>query len=167
MIGPVSLARLLAVPALVCLIAAARSGPSPVRVTACDPAAPAVAVPGYFRGFYPDNPYYWPDVWGYRYHQPPVLDNATLSIDYMNVSPKTARTVEFGLMARGALVAEVRDVGTFSQNAEIKHQFGLDNRVFPIGTALPECIPLRVTFQDGSKWVNPHLPAIRKLLYGS
>ena len=53
------------------------------------------------------------------------------------------------------MVAEVRDVGTFSPGAEIKHQFGLSPNVFPLGTSIVECVPLKITFVDGSKWKNP------------
>ncbi|MGZ3510220.1 MAG: hypothetical protein ACXWNK_02680 [Vulcanimicrobiaceae bacterium] len=76
-------------------------------------------------GFYPAGAYYWYDVYGYRYLQPPIVGDPTLSIDYINVSPKVTKEIEFGLSARGHLVAEVRDVGTFSPNVEIKHAFDL------------------------------------------
>ena len=139
----------------------------PVNVQRCDPESGAVvARQGFVSAYYPPNPFYWQDVYGYRYYQPAlVAANPTLSIDYTNVSPKTARSIEFGLVARGDLIAEVKDVGTFSPNAEIKHRFGLDRNVFPIGTALPRCVPLRVAFTDGTRWVNPRLPALRRSLY--
>ena len=66
--------------------------------------------------------------------------------------------IEFGLVANGRLVAEVRDVGTFSPGAEIKHQFGLNPNVFPLQTALSRCVPLRIIFADGTTWKNGHLP---------
>ena len=56
--------------------------------------------------------------------------------------------IEFGLVARGTLIAEVRDVGKFSPNIEIKHSFGLSPNVFPIGTGLPQCVALRVTYAN-------------------
>jgi len=68
-------------------------------------------VPGYVPGYYPHGPYRWPDVYGYWYYQPPIATNATLAID-------------FGLLARGQLIAEIRDAGTFSPNVEIKHAIG-------------------------------------------
>jgi len=147
------------------MTAIAQTLPPPVRVLKCDPQPPNVVVPGFVPGFYPAAPYFWYDVYGYRYLQPPIVNDASLSIDYINISPKVAHIIEFGLIARGALVAESRDVGTFSPNVEIKHQFGLNPNVFPLGTALPRCPPLRVTFMDGTKWVNPHLPALRRAIY--
>jgi len=74
-------------------------------------------------------------------------------------------TIEFGLVANGVLRAEVRDVGTFSPGAEIKHSFGISANVFPIQTGLPQCIPLRITFADGSKWRNPALPHKNEKIY--
>lgn len=156
------------VAAFMCLVtvpAAAQTLPPPIRVVACEPQPPSLVVPGFVPGFYPMGPYYWYDVYGYRFLEPPIANNPTLSIDYFNVSPKVAKEVEFGLIARGHLVAEVRDVGTFSPNAEIKHTFGLNPNVFPIGTALPACVPLRVSFVDDTKWINPHLPAFRRSIY--
>jgi hypothetical protein len=63
------------------------------------------------------------------------------------------------------LVAEVRDVGTFSHGAEIKHTFGLSPNVFPISTGLPECVPLRITYENGKVWHNPRLPHANPGLY--
>jgi hypothetical protein len=129
-----------------------------VSVTECHPQR------SYDRGvygpaYYPFTPYYWTDPYGLRYRQLPVEPaSGTLSIDYMNISTKVMKTIDFGLVARGELVAEVRDVGTFSPHAEIKHQFGLDPNVFPLRTALAQCVPLRIIFADGTTWKNAHLP---------
>jgi hypothetical protein len=144
-----------------------------IRVSKCEPYQNTTVVSGgYAPGFvpayypYPRNPYYWNDVYGYRYRQPQVVkSNPSLAIDYTNVGTKVASTIEFGLIARGALVAEVRDVGTFSPGAEIKHTFGISPNVFPIQTGLPQCVPLRITYKDGTHWKNPHLPAIQRSLY--
>ncbi len=144
----------------------------PIHVTDCDPrsgfagrAYPA----GYVRGYYPGAPFYWVDPYGFRYYQPPLLAPApaapSLGISYTNTSPKTATTVVFGLIARGDLVAEVRDVGTFTTGAPIKHEFGLSPNVFPISTGLPRCVPLLVTFSDGTAWRNPHRPRAAGALY--
>jgi hypothetical protein len=141
----------------------------PVTVSTCDPRQNAQAFsPVYAPAYYPGGPYYgWYDVYGYRYYQPPVVQqNPTLAIDYRNVTQKTMSQVEFGLIANGHLVAEVKDVGKFSPGVEIKHEFGISPNVFPLQTGLPRCVPLRITFADGTKWHNPHLPAIRRQLYG-
>lgn len=143
----------------------------PLKVTTCNPSQNATAVgPAFVPGFYPVGPYYgWYDVYGYRYYQPPVVQtNPTLAIDYSNNTSKVMKEIEFGLIANGNLVAEVRDVGTFSPGIEIKHEFGVSPNIFPLQTGLPHCVPLRITFQDGTKWRNPNLPRHhRRQLYES
>ena len=123
--------------------------------------------PGYAPGFYRGGAY-WDDVYGYPYYQAPVVVNqsAQLKIDYVNITKQVMESIDFGLIANGRLVAEVRDVGTFSPGAEIKHVFGLSPNVFPLQTALPQCVPLRITYKDQATWVNPHLPALQQALYG-
>jgi hypothetical protein len=137
----------------------------PIQVSACDPRAGFVAYPGFLPAYYPLNRYYWYDVYGNNYYQPPFASNPTLAIEYVNASSKTAKIVEFGLVAHRELVAEVRDVGTFSPNVTIKHEFGLNPNVFPLGTALARCVPLYVRFDDGTRWRNPNLPALRRSMY--
>jgi hypothetical protein len=150
-------------------VPAMRLAPSLVRVTLCDPQR-SVAVPaysGFSPGYYPFAPYYWTDPYGFQYRQFPTMPTSgTLSIDYTNVTGQVMKTIDFGLVARGQLVAEVRDVGTFSPNAEIKHQFGVSNNVFPLRTALAQCIPLHIIYADGTTWTNPRLPKLRRELYG-
>lgn len=137
-----------------------------IKVNKCDPQLNTNVYPGYVAGYYPRlGPYGWYDVYGVRYTQPVLSGSAHLGIDYINNTSKPMSSIEFGLLARGALVAEVRDVGTFSPGAEIKHEFGISTNVFPLGTGLPVCVPLRITFADGSKWRNPHLPAIQRSIY--
>jgi len=144
------------------------TGPSPVQVNKCAPhQGQYVGGPvGFVPAYYPVGPYYWRDAWGYNYMQAPYAQTSPqLKIDYMNVTPNPLKEIEFGLIAKGTLVAEVRDVGTFTQGAEIKHSFGLSHNVFPLGTGLPQCVALRATFADGTKWVNPHLPHYQASLY--
>jgi hypothetical protein len=108
----------------------------------------------------------WPDVYGGSFYQPPVTTTKPeLGIDYVNIAHKTMHMIEFGLIANGILRAEVRDVGTFSPGAEIKHSFGISANVFPIQTGLPQCIPLHIEFADGSKWRNPKLPPKNENIY--
>ncbi len=138
----------------------------PIKVNSCNPQLNTNAYPGYVAGYYPRlGPYGWYDVYGVRYVQPVMSGSAHLGIDYVNATQKVMSSIEFGLLARGSLVAEVRDVGTFSPGAEIKHEFGISTNVFPLGTGLPVCVPLRITFADGTKWRNPHLPAIQRSIY--
>ena len=142
--------------------------PSNVKVALCKPTQGSTYVSGGFvPAYYPARPYYWGDAYGGRYYQPTVTTTSPeLAIDYTNEGTKVAKVIEFGLIARGQLVAEVRDVGTFSPGAEIKHKFGLSQNVFPLGTGLPECLPLRITYADGTKWHSRHLPALTRGLYG-
>ena len=130
-----------------------------INVTGCHPALNLQQMGGYggyASGWYGGR---WGDPWGYRYYQPPVTTaNPQLGIHYTNVSSKTMSEIQFGLIVNNRVVAEVRDVGSFSPNAEIKHKFGLSPNVFPLQTGLPKCTPLRITFQDGTTWKNPRLP---------
>jgi hypothetical protein len=143
---------------------------SPINVQSCNPKQGSYTYAGYTPAFYPGyaGGYWgWPSVYGpgYNYYQMPVQNNPELGIDYHNATTITMKDIEFGLVARGELLAEVRDVGTFSPGAEIKHVFGVSSNVFPIRTGLPQCVPLKITFMDGSKWTNPHLPALRASIY--
>ena len=149
------------------------SAAAPVHVKRCEPqqGTTTITSAGYSPGYYPaGGRYYWRDPYGHRYRQYPVTatahtSNPTLHIDYVNTNPKPLKEVQFGLVAKGHLVAEVRDVGTFSQGSEIKHSFGLSPNVFPLGTGLARCVPLRVTYEDGTTWTNPHLPQANASIY--
>jgi hypothetical protein len=141
----------------------------PVRVSNCSPQRNVrYTWTGYTPGFYPAYPGYWgwPSVYGPMYYQAPVAGDPTLGIDYANATNQVMKEIEFGLIVRGSLVAEVKDVGTFSPGAEIKHKFGLNPNVFPLQTSYAKCVPLKIRFEDGSKWKNPHLPAYRASMYG-
>lgn len=139
---------------------------SPVHVTTCEPSRNVGYMGGGWRpAYYPSRPYYWPSVYGYSYYQPPVrTSNPTLSINYSNATDEPMKQIEFGLVANGNLVAEVKDVGTFSPGASIKHEFGLSPNVFPLSTAMAHCVPLKITFADGTKWRSPHLPRLHRKL---
>jgi hypothetical protein len=150
--------------------ARAQTAPSAlVNVTTCDPQR-SISMPaysGFAPAFYPIAPYYWTDPYGFEFNQlPPTPASGTLSIDYTNVTNKVMTTIDFGLVARGRLVAEVRDVGKFSPHIEIKHQFGLDRNVFPLRTALSTCVPLHIVYADQTTWTNPHLPKADRHMFG-
>lgn len=149
-------------------MSAAAAPAHPVHVSVCNPQPPTTQTTAFYApGYYPGPRYYWNDVYGMRYYQPTVTTSSpTLQIDYKNATHKTMSEIEFGLIARGALVAEVKDVGKFSPGIEIKHSFGLSPNVFPLSTGLAQCVPLRIAFADGTKWRNPHLPALRHSIYG-
>jgi hypothetical protein len=144
--------------------------PHPIRVSNCSPQRNvSYNWAGYTPGFYPGyaGGYWgWPSVYGPMYYQAPVEHDPTLGIDYTNVTNHVMKEIEFGLIVRGELVAEVRDVGTFSPGAEIRHKFGLNPNVFPLQTSYAKCVPLKIAFEDGSHWKNPHLPAYRASMYG-
>ncbi len=74
---------------------------APIHVNRCHAQKLAIVLPGFDPAYYPVGPYYWNDVYGQRFIQPPILDNPTLSIDFVNSTKKVARVVEFGLVARG------------------------------------------------------------------
>jgi hypothetical protein len=154
----------LAVSAVIPAMALPRA-PRPVNVTTCLPSRNVVTTGGWVPGYYPRGPYYYPSVYGYRYYQPRMrTSNPTLSIDYTNATANPMKEIEFGLVANGNLVAEVKDVGTFSPGVEIKHQFGLSPNVFPLQTGLARCVPLKIVYEDGTTWKNPHLPALKRKL---
>ncbi len=144
----------------------------PLQVNGCNPERNvSYNYSGYTPAFYPYGYGYgrywgWPSVYGANYYQAPVENDPTLGIDYVNVTQHVMKQIEFGLIVRGSLVAEVKDVGTFSPGAEIKHKFGLSPNVFPIQTSYAKCVPLKIAFEDGSHWKNPHLPAYRASMYG-
>lgn len=92
----------------------------PVKVSTCNPERNVnYGWAGYTPGFYGPGVYGgywgWPSVYGPTYYQPPVENDPTLGIDYVNVTQQVMKEIEFGLIVRGALVAEVKDVGTFSR----------------------------------------------------
>jgi len=127
----------------------------------------ATTYSGYVPGYYPyARPWFWGDPYGYGFYQPPITtSNPTMYVDFTNTSDKVMKDVVWGLVANGRLVAEAKDVGTFSPGAEIKHKYGISENVFPLQTGLPQCIALAITFQDGTHLVNPNLPAIRRQMY--
>jgi hypothetical protein len=146
-----------------------RTMPNPIKVQTCSPSQNSAVVGGFAPAFYPVGmgAYWgWPSVYGPSYYSYPyATSNPSLAIDYHNNTQVTMSDIEFGLIARGDLVAEVRDKGTFSPGAEIKHEFGLSPNVFPLHTGIVQCVPLKITFADGTKWKNPNLPAMKRAIY--
>ncbi len=119
---------------------------------------------GYAPGFYGGGR--WGDPWGGMYYQPTyTTTQPQMAVDWTNITHKDMTEVQFGLIANGILKAEAKDVGTFSPNAEIKHKYGVPQSTFPLGTGLPQCVPLHITFADGTKWRNPKLPPKNTHIY--
>ena len=141
----VSLLAMLALVAIVIPVGAAQTMTGHIQVNEC---VPEQGVPSQS----------WVGPYGRMYSQ--TGTPSTLTIHYINEAPKPASTIEFGLVANNRLIAEVRDKGTFSTGAKIKHVFGISPNVFPIGTAFTFCVPLRVKYADGSVWTNPNPPSM-------
>ncbi len=87
------------------------------------------------------------------YDAPMMPRSPNLAVDYVNQTTSVIRSVEFGLMTRGHLLAEVRDAGMFTPTVEISHDFRVPN--LWIGRGGLTCVPLTVTFSDGTIWNNP------------
>ncbi|MGC8484158.1 MAG: hypothetical protein ACP5O6_00780 [Candidatus Baltobacteraceae bacterium] len=139
---------------------------NPIRISECRPQAVGSAMWAYSDGFFPSYPYYWSDSFGGMFYQPPIRNSPLLSIAYVNQTHRVMKNIEFGLLARGRLVAKVRDLGTFTPGALIRHQFGLSRNVLPLGTSFTKCVPLRIAFQNGTTWKNPRLRQLRRSIYG-
>jgi hypothetical protein len=108
---------------------------------------------------YPGHP--WIDPYG-GYHGVTNFPYTVgfLAIAYTNHATVAAKEVDFGLISRGSLIATAKDVGTFTPGVEIRHEFSVDPEIFPIGTALPYCAVLRITYADGTEWRNPNPPPL-------
>ena len=140
--------------------------PHLLNITTCDPQPNPTL--GFAPGYYYGRRWLWRDVYGYNYYQWPYRNaSPTLNISYVNQTSKTMSQIDFGLLGGRGIVAEVRDVGTFSPGVRIDHAFGLNPALFPLSPATVRCVPLFIKFADGTKWRNPHLPAIRRQMYGS
>lgn len=144
--------------------------PKFLKVSRCDAqqnVSTSYAYAGYSPGFYPyARPYYWGDPYGYGFYQPPISTaSPTMYVDFTNITNRVMKTIVWGLYANGHLVAEAKDVGTFSPGAEIKHKYAISENVFPLQTGLPQCPALAITFESGKHIVNPNLPAVRREMY--
>jgi hypothetical protein len=140
------------------------------RINRCDARANVnTSFRGFSPGFYPvGRPWFWTDPWGVGFYQPPVTSsNPTMYVDFVNITKHVMTTIVWGLVANGRLVAEARDIGTFSPGVEIKKQYGISINAFPLQTALPQCIALDVRFQDGTRARNPNLPPRHASIYVS
>ncbi len=142
------------------------------RINRCDARANVTTSPGFGSftpGFYPRRgPWFWTDPWGVGFYQPPITSaHPAMYVDFVNITHRVMTTIVWGLIANGRLVAEARDVGTFSPGVEILKSYGISINAFPLGTALPQCIALDVRFQDGTRMRNPNLPPRHMSIYVS
>ena len=123
---------------------------------------------GYYPGYYPAGPYYWRDPYAMGYYQPPTTTAyPEMYVDFINITHKTMTGIVWGLVANGHLVAEAKDVGTFSPGVEIKKKYGISINAFPLQTGLPQCVALGVKWADGTRTMNPNLPDRVKNMYAS
>jgi hypothetical protein len=74
-----------------------------------------------------------------------------IQIVYMNTSPKTATRVAFLVNYRGD-VQHIIDVGTFSPNISINHEFGQFTGDAWLGPKPNVCRAVAVRFSDGTVW---------------
>jgi hypothetical protein len=98
----------------------------------------------------------WIDPYGITHYNPssfPYWD-AFLGIVYENRADVSATEVDFGLVAGGGVIAEVKDIGNFAPGVKIDHEFVVSREIFPLAST-PYCSVLRVKYADGSAWANP------------
>jgi hypothetical protein len=96
-------------------------------------------------------------VYGDGYYQPvPGSNGPVMLITFTNITNKPMTMVEFGLLSNEILSGEARDTGTFSPGAEIKSKLGISLKAILPGST--RCVPLKITFADGTTWRNPRLP---------
>ena len=101
----------------------------------------------------------WIDPYGgWHFNGPFPAWDAFLDVAFTNNAPAAATEIDFGLVARGSLVAVTKDVGTFSPGVATDHEYVVGREVFPLGTGIPYCAVLRVKYADGSTWINPDPP---------
>ncbi len=135
------------------------AGSALVHVSGCTPRhTNPQGGPG-FIDYAPGNPGngYFPDSYGSTYYQPPSnTAGPQLLISYTNISHKTMHSIQFGLLSDEILAGEVQDVGTFEPGVLVKHKLGLNLSAMIPGSS--RCVPLLITFADGTKWRNPRLP---------
>ena len=95
------------------------------------------------------------DAYGHPYHAPSQHSSRLLGISFANATQKPITMVDFGFVAGGKLMTEVRDAGTFAPGVAIAHDFRIPKDAYADSG---ECVPLQVRFADGTSWKNPHLP---------
>jgi hypothetical protein len=175
---PAFLALLISAVSTVCVssTAGATPAPSPIKVMRCDLQvrggraggySTSTAYTGYKSGYAPGTPYTWGDPFGHTYYQPPTSGSSNLFIDFMNVTQKAMKAIDFGADVSGAVIAEARDTGTFAPNAEIKRKYGVNPLAVPRESAKITCVPLKIEYADGTVWTDQELPPASKTLYQS
>jgi len=84
-----------------------------------------------------------------------------LMVDFENSSTKPIRSVEIAYLQNNKVSAVVRDDGDFAPHAAIMHAFYVKPAALLSSNTSMSCVALRVRYQDGSAWINPHAPAIK------
>ena len=117
---------------------------NPIRVVRCQINQPVATVT-------------WIDSWGSSYTEPGTGSN--VDIDFVNNGSQDAVAIEFGVLVKNTLVAEMRNSGKFSPGVVIQHNLGL-NAAAALKIKKFRCTALRVTWADGSQWTSPELSTI-------
>ncbi|MBV8222541.1 MAG: hypothetical protein JO293_04225 [Candidatus Eremiobacteraeota bacterium] len=154
--------------------AASANSANPIKVGRCDlevrggrPGgySSTTGFVGYTSGYTPGAPYWFNDPMGHAYYQPSTSGSANLFIDFTNVSGKEMKIIEWGADVRGVLVAEARDAGKFSPNAEIKRKYGVEPNIVPREGVKLTCVPLKIEYADGTTWSDKDMPPPSATLY--
>ena len=162
--------------AAVCLITprAFATSANPIKVGRCDLEvkggraggySSTTGFVGYTSGYTPGAPYWFNDPMGHAYYQPGTSGSSNLFIDFTNVTGKEMKVIEWGAEVRGVLVAEARDVGSFSPNAEIKRKYGVNPNIVPKEGVKLSCVPTKIEFADGTTWKPSEEPPASPTLY--
>ncbi len=77
-----------------------------------------------------------------------------LSYAFTNTSRQNVSAVAFVLYQGDEAIQRFGKSGKFSPHIEIKANTGLSPRVSPIKMNSLRCVVRRVTFEDGSEWIN-------------
>jgi hypothetical protein len=123
-----------------------------VKVLSCEASDQQTVVSRATPPAFPVSPYYsyWDN--GVQFYNPMVFDaKPTLDIAYVNQGQHTIKEIAFGLYVDDKLIAKVHDSGRFSPNAQINHELKLKPNIFPLPAGTVHCVPLEITYEDGTK----------------
>jgi hypothetical protein len=90
--------------------------------------------------------------------QAKFLEKPPLKIGYSNTAAQTATEIDFAVVTTAGIIRTVKDTGTFASGKAIAHVFDLPDTISPLGLSSARCIVTKVTYQDGTTWVNPSPP---------
>ena len=96
----------------------------------------------------------------------PNRDNGRpyLAITYTNNATNRVRSVNFGLVVGDKLLDEALDKESALPGAQVERALTLKAHLPPI-TSNIECVPLKVTYDDGTHWTNPRTRGLKKSIH--